>query len=453
VIETKETKPCYTAGFYDSNNHVVFEQVSGRMFAISPNAYTPRQTEPQLDVDYSIGENKYLPYFDLLPFPLVAKPLPYESTSALYQRIRTFIQKHFYVTDDRIYDVLASWVMATYLREKWHVVPYIFFYGSKATGKTRAMEVLHRLGYRGVLCGNTSTAALFRSVAEWKIILFLDEVEILNSENKSEIVALLNAGYRRGQVAIRVKHTEAGEILQTFDVFGFKCLSGTSGLRDTLESRCIFIRTTKNPCPIKFNINEKEASEIRAMLLKWRMDQLENFSEDSECGEGCEPLLEGVQDGRIQELFECLLQVANDGKESIISYAQDTAKEVMEENLTTLDAEILEALFDFNKDLLHLNEEKTESVFLTKDVANEINLERLEKDKLANRTVGKIIRRLGFHARHTKHGNGWLYDTKRLETLKAIYTPLKVPSQPSQGSPSSLNGQQKLSTEESITHD
>ena len=108
--------------------------------------------------------------------------------------------------------------------------PYIFFYGPVASGKTRGLEVLQRLNYRGILASNISAAALFRSCQEWHPTLLLDETEIYNKDTKTEMIGLLNSGYRRSQYAIRVKLTQQGSELEAFDVFDFKALAGTKGL-------------------------------------------------------------------------------------------------------------------------------------------------------------------------------------------------------------------------------
>jgi hypothetical protein len=89
-------------------------------------------------------------------------------------------------------------------------------------------------------------AALFRAIDQRKPTLFFNEVDsVFNPRarergTKDDLRALLNAGYRRGEVVLRMgggNHTE----LQTFQVFGAKALAGLGSLPPSLASRCLRI--------------------------------------------------------------------------------------------------------------------------------------------------------------------------------------------------------------------
>jgi hypothetical protein len=430
----------FTPGFFDPANRVVLEQVKGRKYAVSLNVYLPQDKQLLMRkgegygiiADYSLGGQDYFP-MERCAWPLVEKPVNYGNTSNLWQKVRQFIMEHFYVPNQETYDVLTAWVFASYVPEVWRVVPYLFFHGPVASGKTRGTEVLHSVCHRGLLSSNISSAALFRAVSEWHPVVFLDESEIYNSENKTDIIGLLNSGYRRGQVAIRVKHTDQGELLECFDVFGFKVLAGTEGFRETLESRCIMIRTVKNRRKVRFFIDEKRAEELRAELLQWRFNFLESYAEPSEGSEPPEGSSEGLGDARVQELFQCLIAISNDGRENILKFARKVAKEKREEAKTTLDAAVVEILPTLADTDMALTGEK-EQVFLTKTIQNKLNQDKEEQDRLKAQAVGRVIKRLGFSARHTERGNGWLYDKEHLAMLKAIYLTPSEPSEPSEPS-------------------
>jgi len=280
---------------------------------------------------------------------------------------------------------------------------------------------LHRLCYRGILAGNISAAALFRSCEQWHPTLFLDETEIYNRETKSEVVGLLNSGYRRGQYAIRVKQTQHGSELEAFDVFGFKALAGTRGLAQALESRSIMIRMLKARRPVKRLIDETKATELRNKLLGWRLYTLVR----TELSELFELFCEGIPpldfaDGRLIELFTCLLAVSNEGHENILKHARKTFEIRQFEEKASVEAEIIEIL---SKN--ELTDEK--NIVLTKDLTEIFNSNRLEGEKWKTRSVGWKLRGLGFIKIHTGQGNGWLIDEDRLRYLQQIYG-LETPS-------------------------
>ena len=62
-----------------------------------------------------------------------------------YEEVRDFIRRYVYLSDERLYDVLASFAIASWKREIWRAVPYLAFIGNIETGKTNAEEVLSRL--------------------------------------------------------------------------------------------------------------------------------------------------------------------------------------------------------------------------------------------------------------------------------------------------------------------
>lgn len=419
--KVEDEEVTFSPGF--TQKGVVFEQVSDNKYAVAG----AEDLKPQFE---AFGLN-YAP-LDRAPWPLAKEPVSHSTESEMWQEIRQFIYEHLFLPDENLYDVLTAWVMATWLHELWSVVPYIFFYGPVASGKTRGLEVLHRLAFRAIISSNISTAALFRACEQWKPTLILDETEIYNKAERNEIIGLLNAGYRRGQYAIRVKTTEKGEFLESFDVFGFKAMAGTEGLAHTLESRSIMIRMMKNRRKVRLHIDEEKALALRNKLLFWRLNILVNVDPNMLA----ETFLARVgslelDNGRLEELFQCLLALANDGRENILKYAKKTAEMRQFEEQTSMEAAVVEAL-------LSDSVAKENNIVLTKDVANKLNETRAEKEQFKTSSVGWIIRRLGFEPRHTRAGNGWLFDKDRIDYLRSIYlgsdTTAEKGSQGSQGS-------------------
>lgn len=394
----------YSPGFFKDG--FVFEQIEGLKYAHGETH--------ELKEQYVFNGVVYEP-LPRCPWPLAAKPIEYSSSKELWNEVRQFIYDHLFLPSLELYDVLTAWVLATWVREMWPVVPYIFFYGPIASGKTRGLEVLHRLCYRGILAGNISASALFRSCEQWHPTLFLDETEIYSKETKTEVVGLLNSGYRRGQYAIRVKQREHGSELEVFDVFGFKALAGTKGLAEALESRSIMIRMIKARRPVRRLIDEEKATELRNKLLGWRLYTLATC----EPSELFELFTEGIPsldfaDGRLIELYTCLFAVSNEGRDNILKHARKTFEIRQFEEKASVEAELIEILSKND-----LRDEK--GIVLTKDLTEIFNSTRLEGEKWKSSSVGWRLRGLGFIKIHTGQGNGWLIDEDRLRYLQQVY--------------------------------
>jgi hypothetical protein len=151
----------------------------------------------------------------------------------LWNEIKNFIAEHVDLADDRLYDVLSAWVFCTWIPEMFNVIPYVKILASKSSGKSRLMEVLRQISYRGIKSSDVSNSAMYRIVEKWHPTLFFDESEIYNKGLREDIQGLFNSGYTRGDFIIRVKDPQTDE-LAFFETFGFKVFAGTEQLRDTL---------------------------------------------------------------------------------------------------------------------------------------------------------------------------------------------------------------------------
>jgi len=413
----------YSPGLLMRNKSLVFEQTPNEAYAMynmeSGNLMIAESGPITKFVDQE-KNTMYLP-MQRVPWALSKPKLTFTllEESILWSDVSQFIYDHLDVVEPELYDVLTAWVFATYIPEIWRVVPYIFFYGPVATGKTRGLEILQALSYRGFLGSNVSSAALFRSCDMWHPTVCLDETEIYSTQDHIEVVGLLNSGYRRGQYALRVKNTEQGMELEAFDVFGFKALSGTEGLAKTLESRSIKIRMIKNTRPINFLIDLEKAEELRSQLLMWRFLKLRSLLREG-C-EGCEGFLEVYPDlkfanGRLVELFQPLLAVSNDGHDNIVKYARKVYEIRQLEEETSVEAMILNALIESQSSV-------EENVILTKDIRDTLNQDIPKKEQFKTTTVGRIMQRLGFLPKHTRRGNGWVWNESRVTLLKMRYLP------------------------------
>jgi hypothetical protein len=423
--EEDEPEVKYTPGGFFTETGLLFEQVKDGKFVMwnIDNEITTKDT-----VFYGL---KYMP-LPKVPWPLCKELLPYGDRESLWRDVKQFIWDHVFLPDEALYDVLTAWVFASWLPEIWPVVPYIFFFGPVASGKTRALEVLQRLCYRGLLSSNISSAALFRACEEWHPTLILDETEIYSKSERIEVIGLLNSGYRRGQFAIRAKSTAEGVVLEAFDVFGFKALAGTGGLAAALESRSIMVRMLKNRRKVRLFVDEARAEELRSKLLMWRMEKLRfehtekqdwirhiNEGPERDLCDLCDLFLREVpplkiDSGRTQELFQCLLAVANEGRENIVKYAEKTEEMRHFEEKASIEAELVEILLNSNLSMEN-------NIVLTKALAEAFNQSRSEREKWKSSSIGRIMRRLGFDRRSTRLGKGWYVDPDRIRYLKEIY--------------------------------
>jgi len=308
------------------------------------------------------------------------KAIDYKSEQELWTEVKQFIYEHMDIAAG--YDVLAAWVFASWTPERWKAVPYVFFFGPKGSGKSRALEILGAIGFRPFLTGSASLASIFRLIEMWHITLFLDETEIYMKKDQRDVQNLLNTGYRRGWPAVRVEENRHGERVPVeYDTFGPKGLAGTKELLDTLKSRCVVFGMSKAIRDIKDEIDEEWAQSLREKLLMYRFRMLAKKEL---------PEKPKLFKGRLRELFDPLIIVAPlTEKNSIIQQAKEIESGLKEEEEMSLESTVFKAI-------MKRYQETQEEKLLISEISKIVN-EKLEVDEMvANITVGMIAKRLGF---------------------------------------------------------
>jgi hypothetical protein len=346
------------------------------------------------------------------PWLLPDRPQSYGSIEELYNEIRQFIYDHVDLADG--YDLLTTWVLASWVPEKWQSVPYLFFFGPPASGKTWALEVLSVLSLRGLLATSVTPSVLFRLCNAWRPTVFLDETEIYLKEDKAEVLNLLNSGYRKGQFAIRTGEPDrAGERqLQFFKVFGFKALAGTREFAETLRTRSIIFYMTKATRQIRMEIDQTRAEELRAKLLMYRFNQLSG----REASDGYQFPADSSVSGRVKELFVPLITVAPQSVKDQIAKAAAAMMESREqEEQASLEAIVFNAVVEAYK------QSGKEGKVSIQEIANVVNFSLSEREQLTSQTVGYITSRLGFKKTMYRRRVSIIWDAQLVERLRKRY--------------------------------
>ncbi|RLG97942.1 hypothetical protein DRO19_05065 [Candidatus Bathyarchaeota archaeon] len=352
-----------------------------------------------------------------LPWLLCREPKDYGSVEQLWDEVKQALYYHLELRQKQEYDVLTSWVLMTWTIEKFNIIPYIFFFGTWESGKTRGLELLQNLAYRGWLMPDISEASLFRVVDSLHPTLLIDEAEAL--AKRPEIRALLNSGYKRGATVPRQTVTPEGTyITEWFETFAPKALASTELLAKTTMSRCIVFKMSKAQRKIPILLDTEWLADLRDKLLAYRFNTL--LSEESEENEDfqkttpLEKLAEATGSNRLAELFLAPYTVAPARyKSTIMEYAQLVGAERLGELVSTEEILVLGAIvkcYDLGK--------ISKSLILVGDIVDTINQELSYKEYWTNRRVVEVATRLGFRKKRTNRGTAIIYDSRLIERLK-----------------------------------
>jgi hypothetical protein len=139
---------------------------------------------------------------------------------------------------------VALWAIATHLANSFDSFPYLFLSSPvPRCGKTRVLEVLDLFVARPWRCTVPTAAVLFRFIQEKQPTLLLDEMEFLagnkTSEQTSAVLAILNAGYKKGQTVPRCVGPD--NKIEQFNVYGPKAFACIGSLPLALRDRCVIV--------------------------------------------------------------------------------------------------------------------------------------------------------------------------------------------------------------------
>ena len=441
--EPEEPKPIATPGLVTAET--IFEQIAEGQFLV----YYRPTGETHVNNLVTCEGIGYVP-IKRLPWPSACLPMPlseqddpptkeqlieickagkfqgeFGDNARLYDEIKDFFMEHLDVQNELLYDVYTTFVLMSWRIEDFKVIPYQMFLGPLSSGKTRGLECFKYLCYRSVMSSSMSAASIFRVLEAWHCTLLLDETEVYNRDAMVEVLALLNSGYRRGNVAIRIERLE-GQVPQIamFDVFGPKVLAGTEALAATLQSRAILSSMSKNVKHVRLFIDEEKAQELRNKLLLYRFRNL-GVKADFDILQ-----LNGYfTNSRVIELFISLLEVAPTEaiRNRLIKCMKGITQSRLDDEQQSTEAQVFEAVAN--------SEDQVEAGKLSiKTVTERFNQGLSENEQVTPYFIGRQIASLGFEKCRMSHGlRGFFWDKERVERLRARYFPT-VPKTASQTS-------------------
>lgn len=193
--------------------------------------------------------------------------------NTLVDDIQKFI-KRFSWFDTSSFDYslpLALWVIGTQLYTDFDAYPYLVITSAtKRSGKTRLSEILSFISANPVSSGAMTPASMFKTMADERPTIFIDEAESLSSEAASNMRTVLNMGYRKGQKVRRVK----GEQVMEYEVYCPKVFVLIGDVYDTLKDRSIIVRMRRATVAVEmerfvFEPTKAEGAVLRDRIAEW----------------------------------------------------------------------------------------------------------------------------------------------------------------------------------------
>jgi hypothetical protein len=305
--------------------------------------------EIELSEDVTAGTERLVPYSpqnNLIKHKAVllpSNPEPFESVAALLEAIQGFI--HRYVDLSPLFErIAASYVLLSWVYDAFNELPYLRFQGDYGTGKTRALMVIGSIAYRPFFASGASTVSpIFHTLHAFRGTLVFDEADFRMSDEKAELVKILNNGTVEGMPVLRTLMNPKLEFNPAaFQVFGPKVVATRGTYEDkALESRFLTElmggRKLRDGIPINLPPSfHQEALALRNQLLMYRLTEHRNVRLDPS-------LVDASLEPRQNQVLVPLLSIIDDPvfRDAIRDSMRSSGLSLLAERSVSVEGELL----------------------------------------------------------------------------------------------------------------
>jgi hypothetical protein len=162
--------------------------------------------------------------------------------AVLLDELRDLVTQYVVLPDSDTTDAVVLWIAASHGIEAFETAPRLVITAAgKRCGKSRLLDVVEATCARPLATGNTTAAALVRSIGDGQPpTLLVDEVDVVFKSGNEELRGLLNAGFQRGKPYLRCEpKTNKVEVIESF---AMAALAGIGNLPDTVMDRAVVVR-------------------------------------------------------------------------------------------------------------------------------------------------------------------------------------------------------------------
>lgn len=279
---------------------------------------------------------------------LPSEPTPYGTVAALVEEIEAFI--HRYVDVSPVFERIAAYyVLLSWVYDAFNEVPYLRVRGNYGSGKTRFLLTVGAICCKPLFASGASTISpIFHALDSFRGTLVIDEADFRFSDEKAEMVKILNNGNVRGLPVLRSEVTPTKEFSpRAFNVFGPKIVATRGHYDDpALESRFLTEETShtkmRSDVPISLpDAFHEEALALRNKLLRYRFESFSGAEIDKSA---VDPDIEP----RLNQILAPLLAVVEDKhhREAIKAFGRSCNQERLEDRGMATEAQVLEVIRD-----------------------------------------------------------------------------------------------------------
>lgn len=291
---------------------------------------------------------------------------PRIETKQLVGEVEKYINKYYLMDDPYLVKIIAYYVLLTWIYDAFEALPYLRAVGDYGSGKSELMKRVGYICYRLITASGANTSAtFFRTKEMYGGTVFIDEADLHDGgDMANDIVKFLNLGAMKGNPITRMVESLdyfGNKVLEPepFDTFGPKLIAMREDFRDkAVGSRSLTIHVVGKSAeelldagvPIQIDDEFRaRAIELRNKLLRWR---LEHFVENIELSNDLVDVNLSARLNQVTMAVKALAKIAEDKNllEEITKFLRAYAKDEVREKSLTMQAYIVEAMWELWKD-------------------------------------------------------------------------------------------------------
>jgi hypothetical protein len=340
----------------------------------------------------------------------------------LFKDLVDYFKKVSKLPEERYYELLAIWVMHTYLIEHFEYSPNLSFYAVAERGKTRTGKGIVNIAYRGITIISLNEAYIFRGTRLYSGTMFFDIRDLWHTAKTKGSLDILLGRFQQGSTVPRVVHPELGDFDDTefYPVFGPTVFASNESIDYLLESRSISIQMPE----AREKFDDDILKPINTLPLKERLVVFRARHIKKALPEVEKPIVGRLGD-ILRPLGQIIHMVCPEKEASLNALFGEIEKSRRGQNIYSLEARILMAIQE-------LYEKMEYSVIPVKAIANKLNEDSDgRRDYITCAKVGRKIRALGFDTAKTCNGSaGVLVNRELMDQLLVRYGFKESPDTP-----------------------
>ena len=337
--------------------------------------------------------------------------------SFLYDELISYHKAISELPSEEYYDLIASWILHTYLLESVKYSPIICLFAVPERGKTRTGQGMIYLAYHGIHVESLRDAYLVRAANDLKASLFFDVMDIWRKAQKNGTEDILLHRFERGAKVPRVLYPEKGPLRDTvyYSVFGPTIISTNEGVHRILETRAISINMPESIRAFENDVSPESTVALKEHLVSFRARHLGELLPD----------IPKPAKGRLGDILKPLQQMillARPEKEpSFLKLVKKLEEDRLIEKTSSLEAQILNCIFRLKTSVLN-------GTLPVKEITDTLNQERTKECQLTYQRIGRRLQALGFKKARIEDGaSAVIWDEGLIKQLSGTYG-LKITS-------------------------